>query len=311
MKNSNKNIGKLLIAALFSGAILFGGNSAAFADSAGEAAFKAEYLASPTDNRIMKADVDFFGPYFHADINGKGQMLKDGTVQWEGNLNWAFTDKKTNATINKNIPLYLEQKNGIMTLYVYRQEKWYKYALPGIPAGVAEAIKTTDNSKLNANIEAVKSAQILDEDAKVKKISVTFDGKKLANILQNNVGNTNNASQQTFANRVAVALNKADLAMVWDVNKTTHQTVTVTVNMTPIIREYAKGIIDEMAAGKITLSEEEKNYYAALGYYVELPIVISALGVGENLMMPNLSGAKYDDNIFSDIRSEIATTSQK
>lgn len=312
-------LSKLVVSALAGGAILLSGNAMA-ATGDGANAFRDAYLASPTDNRVFVNGANVVGPYFHADIAGKGKMLADGTLQWEGAIEWVYTNKNTNVSTNEKIPIYIEQSNGAMNLYAYRKNQWAKLALPGISAGVVNAIKTTDPKQLNTNMDAVKSAQIVEDSADVRKIRLTLDGKKIAAILQNSAkNNINNLSgsaystQQIFINRIATGLMKSDISLDWGVNKSTNQTVTLNLDATPIISGYAKAILDEKFAGKITLTDEETRYYTALGYYISMPAYISIVGADSaDLKAPqNLGSIRYNSNVFSDLRQEIVSTPMK
>lgn len=304
---------KLLAAALACGSIFACGCNNNYCEADALSDFKSAYLASPTDNRILMNGFNLFGPYFHTDIDGKCQLLSDGTLSWEGKLNWIFTDKKTMQSSNENIPMYIEQRNGVMTVYAYRNSVWNKFNLPGIPAGIAKALKSTDAATLQANLGAVKSVKELSESQDTKTVQVTLDGKKIANLIN---GYTQGVSgeQAIVMNRLQTAFNNTDLVVGWNYKKATNETVTINANLAPVIRAYAKGVIDEMAAGKITLNDQEKDFYAAMGYYAECPFYLSIEGNGQQkpIELPKNFGAAINNPaVFDDVIKDIATTPTK
>ncbi|MBR3623018.1 MAG: hypothetical protein IKN43_06685 [Selenomonadaceae bacterium] len=306
----NRTLKKLLAATLVCGG-LFAGNAYAAPTGDGAADFKAAYIITPEYNGTMTAGFNIFGPQFHGDVDGKGQILKDGTVRFEGKLDWIYTDKNTNKTTNKSMPIFLEQRNGAMNLYVYRNYEWSKFPLPGIPAGIFAALKSTDPKVLSANMEAVKSAKkIADKNGK-KTFKLVLDGKKLSAAVKKNA-NAPKGEQEVLVNRLSNALNKADIELEWTVDSANGKTASINGNLTPLLRAYAKGIIDEMAAGKIKLTDEEKNFYAALGYYAEMPFFISGGTTQDSVMIPaNLNSAKDNKDVLADIRKDIASTPTK
>jgi len=306
---------KLFSALMVGGALFACGCDDSYSHCSADAMsdLKAAYIASPSDNRTLESGLNLFGPYFQANVGGKVCVVKDGTFAWDGKLDWIFTDKNNNNTQNESIPMYIEQHSNMLTLYAYRNGAWNKLSLPAIPVGLIAAVKSDDTNVLANNLSAVKSAEVVAEQANTKKIRVVLDGKKLAGIVAANSQNAQ-GEQAVIMNRLKTALNSTDITAEWDYNKEKNQTVTLSVNLTPVVRAYAKGVIDEMAAGKIKLSDEDKNYYAALGYYAEAPFYMSTVGaVGKNeIMTPSgLNGARENSAVFADLKKEIATTPDK
>lgn len=301
---------KLLTAALVGGSILLSGHSYA-ADGMTE--FRNAYLSAGSYTGVMVNGFNLFGPYFHADVDGKGQLLSDGTMAWEGKMNWIFTEKKTMQSVNENIPMYIEQRGGVMTLYAYRKGGWNKFNLPGIPANLAKVLRSDDPKILANNMTAVKSAQVISETPNSRKLRVTVDGEKLGAILASSQSGAN-AEQTVVIERLKAALKSTDFTVDWDVKKGSNETITVTANMTPVIRAYGKAVLDEMSSGKIKLSDTDRDYYAALGYYAEMPIYITILGANssDRVMSPSgLNAARGNGEVFDDIKKGIATTPEK
>ena len=77
---------KIAWVALASLAILLGGSPTQSEARQTDAMtlFKEAYLAEPESHRIMNANIDFFGPNAHWDVDAKLQMLTDTTMCSEG-----------------------------------------------------------------------------------------------------------------------------------------------------------------------------------------------------------------------------------
>ena len=91
-----KSLKQVLVAVLVGGALVVGGNAYAAPNGDGAADFKAAYIITPEYGGTMTTGINLFGPQFHGDVDGKGQILKDGTVRFEGKLDWIFTNKDNN-----------------------------------------------------------------------------------------------------------------------------------------------------------------------------------------------------------------------
>lgn len=314
---------RLVAATALGGAIFFGGNAAVNAAPAdnGVWAFREAYTAQTASTRVFEQDMTLIAPTFHLDIDSRAQVLSDGSFRMGGNFTWTYTNLKKNYSTNSTIPFYIEQIDNDMTLYVQRRGKWSKMLLPGLPSGIALIWKTTDPDLLNDIMGAVKKVDVLKDNDHMRIMNVTIDGGKFATILEKN-------SQSTFANLKGAALaeqkenfsrwlnafKSTDITFAWTVNKPTWTTATASFDLTSIMRAYARYVLDESAAGRVVLTEEERDLLDAMGYYAELRSYTTQLKANKDTMvnMPsNLSKAPENDDSLDDVFNEMTTVVKK
>lgn len=298
---------KLLSTLALSSLIAFNCNIAD-ASETGLLAFRETYLSSPVDNRSFSESIDFFGANFHAEVLSEGFLLRDATLTIGGNIKWEFTDPSTYQTQERDIPFYLSQMNDVMTLYVNRNNRWYKTNLPAFPVQIANAIKSTEINDLRNNLQLVKDAEVFREDEKERNFRVTLDGQKVAQLIPVQ------ATQKSFYNRLINALQSTDLTLHWTVNRDNFTSVSTSVNLTSLLQAYAKSVLNEAAEGKIVLSANDRKFYEAIGYYCELHSnsVYRQMNDNTKTVLPNgIKSAVTNDNVLNDIMNQIAIESKK
>lgn len=301
------------------GALFFGGNaqvSAAPMDN-GIWAFREAYTAQATDTRVFEQDMTLVAPTFHLEIDSHAQILNDGSFRMGGDFTWTYTNLKKNYSTNSTIPFYIEQVGNEMTLYVQRRGKWSKMLLPGLPSGIAILWKSTDSAVLNETMDAVKKVEVLKDTPDLRIMNVTLDGAKLATILEKNSQATfanlkgdDLAEQKEMLNRWLAAFRETDITFAWTVNKPDWKTATASFDLTNIMRAYARYVLDESAAGRIVLNDEERDLLDAMGYYAELRSYTTTLKPSkDNLVnIPSaLSKAPENDDSLNDIFREMTT----
>ena len=95
--------------------------------------------------------------------------------------------------------------------------------------------------------------------------------------------------------------------MIW-------KTATASFDLTNIMRAYARYVLDESAAGRIVLTDEERDLLDAMGYYAELHSYTTNLKpTKDNLVnVPAaLSKAPENDNSLNDVFDEMTTVVKK
>lgn len=318
-KLKSRRLPKFLAAAAVSGAVIFGGNSAVDADSNSMWAFKEAYLSAPVDNRIFHQGVVFFGTTFHVDVEAQGQILRDASMRMAGSMNWEYTNPSNNLTSTNNVPFYIEQAGDDMTFYVQRRGKWSKFSLPGMPVGIANAMKSTDIATLQENLKAVKDAELFRENDAQQIFNVTLDGKYLAELLQTYDTQQDTtalsaeevAAQKIFFHNLGAALQATDIVVTWTVNRQNGETISTVMDLTQLMRAYARHVLDEAAVGGVVLSEEDRMLMETIGYYSEFHTSKSYAGVNLKLNMTPPAAARkatVNNNIFQDFLREITTT---
>jgi len=322
MKFFKKNsLRKFAAVAAVSGAFLFGGTAdAATTEDAGMAAFREAYLGQLATERAVDQDLTLISTNFHLDMDSKAQVFDDGVMRMSGNLSWTYTNLKKNYSTNSNIPFYIEQVGNEMTLYVQRRGKWSKMILPGLPAGIATLWKSSGPSFVRENMDAVKKVEVLKDTPDLRIMNVTLDGQKVAALLEKNsqasfagLSGAALAEQKEILNRWLAAVKANDITFAWTVNKPSWTTVTAAFDLTNIMRAYSIYVLNESAAGRVVLTDEERDLLDAMGYYSELRSYTTYVSPKTNKVNvpPDLDKAPENDNSLNDIFYEMTTVVEK
>ena len=309
---------RIAVAAAVGGTIFFGGNAVNAAPLDNDTwAFREAYVTQSPSTSVYEQDMTLVAPTFLVDVDSRAQVLQDGSFRMGGTFTWTYTNLKKNYSTNSTIPFYIEQLDTEMTLYVQRRGKWSKMLLPGLPSGIALLWKSTDSALMNEIMNAVKAVEVL------KRImNVTLDGTKFADIMEKN-------SAATFANlkgdklteekeifaRWLAAFKSTDITFTWTVNKPTWTTATTAFDLTPIMRAYARYVLDESAAGRVVLTDEERDLLDAMGYYSELRSYTTYVSPKSQTsgidVPPNLNSIPENENSLNDIFYEMTTVVEK
>ncbi|MBQ6298473.1 MAG: hypothetical protein IJK81_12460 [Selenomonadaceae bacterium] len=316
-----KRFAKVAAVAAISGTFLFGGTAdAATNEDAGMAAFREAYMGRLANERMIDQDLTLISTNFHLDIDSKGQVTDDGVMRMSGTLAWTYTNLKKNYSTNSNIPFYIEQVGNDMTLYVQRRGKWSKMLLPGLPSGIATIWKSAEMDTLRKNMDAVKKVEVLKDTPDMRIMNVTLDGNKIADILAKNsqasftgLSGDKLAAEKENLNRWLTAIRANDITFAWTVNKPSWTTVTAAFDLTDIMRAYSRYVLNESAAGRVVLTDEERDLLDAMGYYSELRSYTTYVSPkGERITLPpDLSQAPENDGSLDDIFAEMTTVVEK
>ena len=318
-----RRFAKVAAVAAVGGTLFFGGTATVSADSAGMNAFREAYLSQRADIRIVDQDLSLISPNFHLDVDSKAQVNANGVMLMSGELSWTYTNLKRNYSTNNSIPFFIQQEgNNEMKFYVKRLGRWSYMQLPGLPAGIATLWKSTDNSLLMNNLDAVKDVDVIKDTADMRVMKVTLDGQKIAAALEKqsegsfaNISDAKSRDQQREVfKRWMTAISSNDIVFNWTVNKPDWETVTAAFDLTDIMRVYARYVLDEAAAGKIVLTDEERDLLDAMGYYAELKSYTTYISPKKEVyvnMPTDLVGAPENDNALDDIFYEMTTVVQK
>ena len=316
-----RRFARVAAVAAVSGTLFFGGNAdAATAEDPGMAAFREAYLGQTDNTRMIDQDLTLISTNFHLEMDSKAQVTADNVMRMSGTLSWTYTNLQKNYSTNSTIPFYIEQSGNDIALYVQRRGKWSKMLLPGLPAGIVNIWKASDMSILRQNIDAVKKVEVLSDTPDMRIMNVTLDGNKIADILAKNsqasfagLSGDKLAEEKDNLNRWLTAVRANDISFAWTVNKPSWTTVTAAFDLTNIMRAYARYILDESAAGRVVLTDEERDLLDAMGYYSELrsyTTYISPKGTVINVP-ENLATIPENDNSLNDIFYEMTTVVER
>jgi len=316
------NLRRIAVVAAAGGTIFFGSNAVNAAPLDNDTwAFREAYTSQSTDTSVFEQDMTLVAPTFLIDVDSRAQVLQDGSFRMGGNFTWTYTNLKKNYSTNSTIPFYIEQLDNEMTLYVQRRGKWSKMLLPGLPSGIAILWKSTDSAIMNDIMNAVKAVEVLKDNDDMRIMNVTLDGTKFADIMEKN-------SEATFANlkgdklteqkeifgRWLAVFKSTDITFTWTVNKPSWTTATAAFDLTSIMRAYARYVLDESAAGRVDLTDEERDLLDVMGYYSELHSYTTQVPPTRDKLvnMPTgLRKAPENDNSLNDVFSEMTTVIKK
>lgn len=313
-KLKSRKLSKLMAAAVVGGSLFFGGGDVLAAENPdGMFAFRQSYLAAPPDNRAFRQIISFFGgTVFQADINSEGVILNDASMRINGTLNWTYTSPQTKQTTNFAIPFYVMQDGGSdMNLFVQRGRTWSKMALPGFPSALANALKTTDPTVMQENMKAVKEAKIFKDDANQRILQLVIDGNYAADLLDKY--DNKNADGAIANSNLKKALRENDAFITWTVNKNTGRTVTTVIELTDIMRSFARGMLDDSAAGKVKLTQEEMSLLDAIGYYSEFHYSVTYHDDADSSIdaPANVMKAVENDSVLDDLARDMTVVAKR
>lgn len=305
------------------GTFLFGGSQAGAEPAMdGMTAFREAYTAvsAREDKRVFLENINFLGPTFHADMDFQGQVLENGFLRMAGKLNWGFTEKDKNNTIQMEIPFYVEHEKDSLAFYGQYDQKWYRLAIPGFSAELMMSMKSTNVEDVTETMAAVKAVTILKEDKKQRSMNILLDGPKVAELLvkyskDDRIKTTpqEEKEQQEILQRLTVVLQHKDVPVNWVVDKKNWRTVTVGMDFTDIMRSYAQSVLKDAAEGKSPLKDKDREFWEALGYYSELHAYTTYMGVEKkSLTVPEtVRKSATDLNIFAGLQPEVASSVKK
>lgn len=313
-KLKSRRLSKLMAAAVVGGSLFFGGSDAlaAGANSNEMMMFREAYLSVPPDNRSFDQMISFFGgTVFKADITAESQILRDASIRIKGVANWTYTSPSTKQTTNFNIPFYIAQNgNNDITMYVQRNRRWSKIILPGFPSALANAFKTNDMTVMQENMKAVKDVEIFKDDATQRIMRVVVDGDYVSGLLEKY---DDQSSDAAIINRnLKKAFTDNDVLITWTVDKNKNKTVTVVVELTDLMRSYARGLLEDSAAGKVKLNQEEMALLDSIGYYSEFHYSLSYnSGIGDLNLPANAANAPENENALDDLERDMVAVVKK
>lgn len=318
-----RRFAKVMAVAAVSGSLFFGSDAlvSAAPQSDGMWAFREAYTAQSPATRSFSQSFTLFAADFHLDIDSKSQVFQDGSMRMGGNFNWTYTNTQKNYSTNNTIPFYIEQANNEMNLYVQRNGRWNKMLLPGLPAGIALMWKSTNPAIIQDNMDAVKAVELVRDTENMRIMTITLDGVKIANILEKNSDATFSSlsgdaltRQKEIFNRWLTAFRTTDITFTWVVKKPSWETAAASFDLTNIMRAYARHVLDESAAGRVVLTDEERGLLDAMGYYAELKAYTSSLNAQKTdpvILPSDVKNARVNDNALDDVFREMTTVVKK
>ncbi len=298
----NFKLKKSLAAILTGGILIFGANATAEEIPSAQKIFEETYLATPPNERPFNQSIMLFGTNFHVDISAQGVLRDD--LKMSGDMAFEYINPETNRAAANKMPFYLEQRDDNLILYVQRGSKWQKFSLPNF-----------DLLDLQKNIKAV---EIIGETNTQRIFTVTVSGEKIAAALREYDDEQDTTAlsmaevlaQKKFLHNLTAAFNATDLTCTWTFDRQTDETVSAAIDLTPLVKSYAKNILDEAAAGTADVTNEDKLLMESIGRYSEFHFLLNYAGVdAKKNMTPPAAARKVelDNDIFEDFLKLMAT----
>lgn len=232
----------------------------------GMSAFKEAYFANPPQIHQFETTASFFGPSFHLDAKTCGEWNGNGSLWCGGEITLDDTELKTGHTVKKNIPVYMEYSGNNLYFYGKNNNSWLQEQIMGIPMWIAYVIKSRDMTVLEENASAVQSVNLIKDDGSQQQMQIILNGSRLAELTRSHGTNGSDRDQQ-FAEYLAQAMEQTSLELAWVVDKNTKQTITLTTDLTELMRNYAKSMLQASYESKLTLTKDEQDFYQTIGYY--------------------------------------------
>jgi len=234
-------------------------------------------MATSASDKNVDVSVTLYGPTFRAEMDLNGTAKSNGAAWLGGVLNWSNTNVSSGVTTQRDIPVYINHAADRVTFYGKTNNVWYKSDLQGMPMWIMNVLNSRDNNIRTANISAVRDVHLLSEKNGQQQMSVILDGQKMAALV-----NANDSDDKQFATYLARAMEKTNLECVWVVEKETLDTITISLDLTNLMRNYAREVLDGSYHSEITLTPEEVDFYKTIGYYCNLTFYFNRIGQFNN-----------------------------
>ena len=286
----------------------------AFAAETDMQAFRDAYLQDMNDATGYHLELMFHGPTFQSNAIADGLLGKDGSATMAGKLSWSYTNMANGQTQKQEMPFYVERSHDAATLYGQRGGMWQRENILGGLSWILDAVSSEDrDTKMQyaATVTDVKTTEVGNGQ---QRMQITFDGKALSAVQDKAVrdriaamGEADSKAAMASLRYLNAALAESNPQCVWTMDRNTGKTVMVTADLTEIMRSYAKAMLQDSYQGNITLTEEETQFLASLGYYYHLQLYLAQEGKSATrAVIPAAvkSNAK-ESHIFADIEGEI------
>lgn len=270
-------------------------------------AFQAAFATQ--DVQPMRTKLTLYSPTFHLEVSLIDEW-RPGTAWMGGQLKWNHTNLNTGVTTKEAFPVYGEMDQNKLSFYGERSGRWYREEVMKMPMFLPYMLI---NNEIDVT-SAVKSVELRTETDTQKHLQVVLDGRKTAALVRE-YNKRNTGEQQEFTEYLAQGLEMTDLNYFWVVDKHTFRTITLSADLTPLMQNYGKAVLQASYESKLTLNEEESKFYQAIGYYCNLkiystllddpksPDAVNAYGLGRQAKASPTVG-----NVFSSLKRTCASS---
>ena len=306
------NWGKRLFLAMAFPAAVFSAMPAEAASMDGMEAFRSAYFARMRENQDMGVRVILYGPSFRADTEFLAALRSDGGLTADGTLNWVYTNLSEGTTSRESIPVFVVRDNDRLSLYGNRGG-WLREDFMGAPLWLLSDLTSHDLKELADNAETVNDVALLKSAAGQQSMRVTLDGKKLAALARTRSAARGSEAEKSFVEYLAQGLEATSPVVSWVVDAKTNDTITAYVDLTDVMHKYAQSLLEASYQGKVELSEDDKSFLSAIGYYCNLQLYVSHFGkdVKDPVLPAAAKNAPVTDKLLVDLEHEAVASSLK
>lgn len=292
----------------------------AMAAQADMQAFQNAYLQGTTDAKGYHLELTFQGPTFQSNVIADGQLWKDGSAVAEGKLDWSYTDLAAGQTQQSEMPFYAERTGYVVTLYGQRNGAWLRENILEGFSWLLDAVGSEDRDTKSQYAATVTDVQIEDLGNGQQRMQITFDGKALSAVkdkaIRDRIATMGEADRQDALASVRylnAALAQSNPKCTWTIDKNTGRTVIVTADLTEVMRNYAKAVLQDSYQSKISLTQEETDFLASIGYYYNLQayLVRKDASAKQVVIPAAVKNSASESNIFADMQKEITSAVKK
>jgi len=282
--------------------------------------FRNVYLPGLNEANGYHFELMFHGPTFQSNTIADGLLGKDGSAVVAGKLSWSYTDLDSGQTKQQEMPFYAERSNDVATLYAKHEGVWQRESILGSLAWILDGIASEDKDTKLQYAATVTDVKMTDIGNGQQRMQITLDGKALSAVrdkaIRDRIASMDEAGGKAALASVGylnAALAENNPQCVWTIDKNTGKTIMLTADLTGIMRSYAKAMLQDSYQGNITLTEEETQFLASLGYYYNLQLYLKRDDKsGKRAIIPAaVKRNAQESNIFADIEREIVSAVKK
>lgn len=258
-------------------------NSTSAQDKKAMRAFRDSILATVNDReQILHQFFIFMLPGVQSEL-GFNAKVTGHSMDIEGNFGLWLTGNDAKVT-DLDIPFYLTQNEKDMVLYYKTGNEWTKYSIPSVAGALTDIITSPTKEEIDREVSTVKNVTILQENENRRTLLVHLDSAKLADEIkaevEKNPADKGTAEDAALQNKIFdyfdTGIRNADIWYIWRVDKKNRKTGMITVDLSQIIQETARAVLDD--PDNKDLPDEVKEFLENFVFYSEFKAYTTLLG---------------------------------
>ena len=258
-------------------------NSTSAQDKKAMRAFRDSILATTNDkNQILHQFFIFMLPGIQSEFEFNAKVTGH-SMDMAGNFGLWLTGDDAKIT-DLDIPFYLTQNGNDMVLYYKTDDAWTKYSMPSVAGALTDLIASPTKEEIDREISTIKNVTILQENENRRTLLVHLDSAKLADEIkaevEKNPADKGTAEDSALQNKIMgyldTGIRNADIWYIWRVDKKNHKTGVIMVDLSQIVQETARAVLDD--PDNQDLPDEIKEILENFVFYSEFKASTTFLG---------------------------------